>query len=368
MDFKKQAIDGINYLQTEEGYVNAGFPHFMGLFGRDSLTIAWELLDWDTSIAENTLKKLFQMQRNDGKILHEYYPVGTPLKWYNKYKGKVEWLEIGKPVYYAIDTTPLYLIVLTKYLTKIDANEEEVNNWLPSIQKALEWMDKFKTYINYYPSDIGLKTQSWRDSKEVENDYNFKPPITPVEVQGYMYLAYKEIDKLFDTTEHNERINRLKKNFNHDFWIENESFYSMVLGSNEVSSVVGHLLFTGIIDEDKVHKVVCRLFKPDLWTGYGVRTLSTKSKNYKNYSYQSGSVWVHDNWIISQGLIEAGFSGLAYIVKQSVLDACEKLGYIPEVYNVFDKKPVCLERACSPHGEAAGAVIEWLEKWQNKKK
>ena len=137
----------------------------------------------------------------------------------------------------------------------------------------------------------------------------------------------------------------LKFNFNEEFWMEKEKFFALALDREKkqrkaVTSNPGHLLFTGIISEDKVKHLVSRLFKQDLWTPYGIRTHSSLEPDFDPYSPHLGCVWPHDNWIIHKGLQKLGFLLHAERIKEALLRAYKKLGKIPEYYAVVNDKIV----------------------------
>jgi len=364
----------------------AGSPYFLGLFGRDSLITSWQLLDYDPKICKTTLKILSRLQgerknftkgEEPGKILHEYYPKTTSKSWWKKYKSHVQWLKIGRPAYMSLDSTALFLIVLAKYYKKTK-NKEFIQNLWPNVKRALNWLIKFADtdkdgFFDYKKrkQGKGLAVQSWKDGE----GYLFsdiKSPIAPVEVQGYVFLAFKEIANLSGILKKDslkkdleKRAKKLKKEFNQKFWMGSRSFFAMVLGKNgekkkTITSNPGHLLFTGICDKEKEKKVIKRLFKPDLWTSYGIRTHSMLEPDYDPLSYQKGSIWPHDNWIISQGLKKLGYKKKYLKIKKALFMAYKELGKIPEYYGVIDGEIIGLARACYPQAWSAGALLNFL--------
>ena len=143
-------------------------------------------------------------------------------------------------------------------------------------------------FIEYQRENLyGLFHQSWKDGLKIY----IQPPIAMVEIQGYYYLTYKEFGL-------EEKAENLKKKFNEQFWTEDQNYFALALdGKKEQVKVItsnpGHLLFTGILDDDKIEKVVRRLFKDDMWTPYGIRTHSSRDPRFDPESYHQGSIWPH---------------------------------------------------------------------------
>lgn len=378
-----------------EGWIKAGHPGFLGLFGRDSLITAWQLLDYDPLIARNTLVKLTSRQgigKNEetgeekGKILHEYYPL-SKLKpsdeefieekkyaaWFEKHKGDIDWLKRGVPVYYSIDSTLLFLIVFGKYYEK--TRDEKLRDILKdALYKAWMWRnlqssapeknERHYDFVRYTGSLKNIANQGWKDSES----YFIKPPVALVEIQGYAYAAGSSFRRYKKESEFpllNANMGWMRQDFNEQFWMYDEQYYAFALdGDNEqmkdITSNPGHLLFTGIIDDEKKEKAVVRkLFSEELWTPYGIRTHSILNENYDPFSYHLGSVWPHDNWIIAQGLKACGYVKEYQMVKDALFKAYNDLGYIPEYYGVINDRIVKL-LACYPQAWASGALLNFL--------
>ena len=362
------AADINTLLDNKHGYVQAGAPGFMGLFGRDSLITSWQLLDYNPMIARNTLIELARLQgervdrktgEQPGKILHEYYPEdSTDKSWFQKYKSKIEWLEIDKPVYFSIDSTLLFIIVYNMYVEK--THDVSLQKKLKkNIERASDWISKYGSYEKDYHHFIGyewdskqpgLHNQSWKDSDE----YSIKDPVFPVEVQGYAYasMSNKMPKEMF------------KKDFFSEFYMKEEKYFAFALDGDlkqvkEITSNPGHLLFTGILDEGSRLLVKEKLFSKELWTPYGIRTLSTESENFDPCSYHSGSVWPWDNWVIAQGLKKYGYDKEYMMIKEALFRAYDELGILPEYYGVINDKIVRLP-AQYPQAWSSGALLNFL--------
>jgi len=381
---KEQLLKEIEELKAPQGYLYAGLPRFRGLFGRDSIIVAWQLLHYDPSIAKNTLKELAKLQgekENDltgeepGKIPHEYYSKNVSDEWWEEYKSHYDWLERGKPNYMAADSTPFFLILLGKYF-KETGDKETLNELWEEAQKAVNWIlnygDKdqnlFIEYERKGPS--GLVHQCWKDRDE--NHLKIELPVEVVEIQGYQYLALLEVLQLEEVFDHKpfsedllERARELKEEFNEKFWWPEEEYYVFALDGNknqvkEVASNPGHLLFTGILNDRGEKAVVKRLFKEDLWTPFGIRTHSEKSSQFSPSAYHFGSIWPHDNWVISQGLKEFGYNSEYDKIKKALLEAYRKLEKIPELYGVEENKLIEIKDTCHPQAWATGALFNLI--------
>lgn len=356
---KRRLLRDIKTLKNPNGYLNAGYPRYNTLFGRDSLISAWQMLEIDPSIARKTLKTLAGYQgkmmnpkaeEEPGKILHEYR--FDPEK-------QAELPHWDFPYYGSVDSTPLFIILAGKYLHRTGDKTFLLRQW-DNIVAAFSWIRDYGDvdgdgYLEYQRKNpYGLFHQGWKDG--VKDHLGIKPPVAIVEAQGYVYAAYqnlifltKELGKNEVSTEALERSEVLRKNFNIDFWMKKEKYFALALDGEKrqrktVTSNPGHLLFTGIVASDKVEGLVSRLFQHDLWTAYGIRSHSSEEPDFDPYSYHIGSVWPHDNWIIYKGLQVLGFDRHANRIKKAQLRAFEELGKIPELYAVVDDRIVDLSQ------------------------
>jgi glycogen debranching enzyme len=367
----------IKKLRHPRGFLLAGIPHFNKLFGRDSIVSSWQLLDYDSNIAKSTLEVLSEFQgtkidylaeEEPGKILHEHI-IGK------KKHPKRNW---PFPYYGSIDATLLYLILFYFYYQKAKDKYFLEKYWL-NIERAIDWIFNYgdkdnDLYIEYQKTNPqGLNNQGWKDSDGLK----IKPPVSIVEVQGYQYFALIKIAELGEVLNKNvrwinklkERATLLKEKFNQEFWVEEQKFFALAFDGEKnlikkITSNQGHLLFTEIIEEDKIDYVVKKFFQDDLWTSYGIRTHSTLEPDFDPLSYHLGSIWPHDNWIIAQGLKKFGYSNEFDKVKNALFKAYEKLGYLPEYYAVVDNKIIAKglkeKEPDYPQAWSTGALINFL--------
>ncbi|MFF9374244.1 glycogen debranching N-terminal domain-containing protein [Streptomyces griseoluteus] len=368
----------------EDTAVAAGAPWFMALFGRDSLLSSYMALSLDQDLGLGTLRALAraQGQRVDpateeqpGRILHETrFGLEFPLA-----RG-------GGSVYYGTaDATPLFVVVLGE-LSRWGIGSEAVEALLPHADRALEWIEKygdrdgdgFVEYQRMTPN--GLLNQGWKDSYDGVNFADgslAEPPIALCEVQSYVYAAYvvrshfaHEAGDLKAVEHWRGRAAALKEAFNERFWLPERGWYAVGLDRDKrpidaLASNMGHCLWTGIADRDKAERVAERLLSPEMFTGWGVRTLATPMGAYNPMSYHNGSVWPHDNAILATGLMRYGFVDQAQRVATGILDAAETFGgRLPELFCGFDRgeytAPVPYPTSCSPQAWAAATPVQLM--------
>jgi len=261
---------------------------------------------------------------------------------------------------------------------------ETIKKIWPNVKAGLEWINKYGDldndgFIEYrHKAENGLTNQGWKDSFDsvmYENGEFCEPPIALCEVQAYVYAAKKYASKLatlFDEDDLAEQMQReakeLKKNFNKKFWDSSLECYVLALDKNKkpcrvVSSNAGQCLFTGIADKAKAKILVNRLGQADMFSGWGLRTLSTKAFRYNPMSYHNGSVWPHDNALIAYGLSIYDYQKEALKIMQALFDASLfiELQRLPELYCGFPRRsnegPTAYPVACSPQAWSVAAVF-----------
>lgn len=367
-DEVKKDLDTL--IDSEYGYVRAGYPRFMRLFGRDSLIAAWQMLNINPEICRRTLEILSKLQgekfnshteEEPGKIIHE-----TDLRLKHHEKN----LDMEFPYYGSIDSTALYVIMFGKYF-HATGDKDFVAGHSTNIRNAVEWiLRKIKEdssgFVRYgmKKENWQVAHQGWKDS--YENHLRIDFPVAIVEIQGYAYLALVTAAELLNDDSLLKEADNLKKRFNDSFWMPDLHYLALGLDGKNVqrraiTSNPGHLLFTGILDKERADFVVARLTEPDMLTNYGIRTHSSKEPDFDYKSYHLGSIWPHDNWIIAEGCKEMGYNEVYKRIRQSILRAYDEFGYITEQYGVtpagkFEDIPT----ACRPQAWASAAVLEFL--------
>jgi glycogen debranching enzyme len=362
-------------------FIAAGIPWFATLFGRDSLIAALDLLPFAPEVARDTLYLLagFQADRVDqwkdaepGKILHELR-VGE--------MARIDAIP-HSPYYGTVDATPLFLIVLAQYVawTGDLALFGELGD---HVHRALQWIDRYGDpdgdgYIEYRSaSEHGLINQGWKDSGNAiidEQGRIAKPPIAMVEVQAYVYAAKLALAELFARRGDPGTAGRLRQEaaalrerFDRDFWVESLGCYAMALEAKKqplrvVSSNAGHALWCGIAPPERAARVVERLMADDMFSGWGVRTLSQRCQGYNPIGYHLGTVWPHDNALVGAGLKRYGFAAEAGRIFDGILAAAGEFEHhrLPELWTGFSRAsygtPIRYPVACHPQAWAAGSL------------
>jgi glycogen debranching enzyme len=361
--------------------VAAGAPWFMTIFGRDSLLTSWMALPLDPSLAVGTLRTLARYQgtvvdpRRDeepGRILHEI----------RHGMDSVSALGGGSVYYGSADASPLFVMLLGE-LHRWGLAGADVDELLPTADRALGWVEGYGDrdgdgYVEYQrAADTGLVNQGWKDSFDgitFADGRIAEPPIALAEVQGYVYAAYVARAEIARSRGDEATADRyaaraceLKVAFNRDFWLPDRGYFALALDADKrpvdsLASNLGHCLWTGIVDQARASSVAAALTGPEMFSGWGLRTLASTMAAYNPMSYHNGSVWPHDNAIAVAGLMRYGFVTEAQRVARAVMDAGEVFaGRLPELFCGFDRaefeQPVPYPTSCSPQAWAAASPL-----------
>jgi glycogen debranching enzyme len=368
---------------TPEGtFLMAGIPWFATLFGRDSILTALFALPFNPALAVGTLKTLASLQgsqvdqRRDeqpGKIVHEIRAgelAATGEVPFGSYYGSV-------------DATPLFLWLLGRYVETAGDLELAEQLW-GNAERALDWIERWgdcdgDTYVEYRrETPRGLANQGWKDSFDAISHADgslARLPIALCEVQGYVYAAYTSIacvatrlgrDEL--AARLNQRAAALRSRFSHDFWLEPERTVALALDGDKrpcrvMSSNAGHCLATGLLNREQADALAERLMSEDMFSGWGVRTLSARERRYNPMSYHNGSVWPHDNALIATGLTRYKKHQHAIRILDGLLQAATnfKTGSLPELFCGFPRDerlgPVPYPVACHPQAWSAASIF-----------
>jgi glycogen debranching enzyme len=365
----------------ERVVVAAGAPWFMTVFGRDSLLTAWMALLVDPDLASGVLQTLARFQGTEVDPRHEEEP-GRIL--HEMRFGDAASLSLGGgSIYYGTaDATPLFVMLLGE-MRRWGVARELVDELLPNAARAIEWIEHFGDsdgdgYVEYHrATDRGLANQGWKDSWDgirYGDGRVAEAPIALAEVQAYTYGAYLasahfafEVGDTATYDRFRSKAAHLKANFNRDFWLEEKGWFAVGLDADKkpidsLTSNIGHCLWTGIVDEDKAHQVAQALVSPDMFTGWGLRTLSSANGGYNPISYHCGSVWPHDTAIAAAGLARYGFDGAAQQLIFGLLDAAAAQGgRLPELFSGLDRGelnvPVGYPTSCSPQAWSAASPL-----------
>ena len=374
------AIAGTNSLPA------AGLPWFMTLFGRDSILTSLQSLPFTPELAQTTLRVLASWQgtrvddfrdEDPGRILHE-------LRY-----GEMTAFEDRphSPYYGNADATPLFVVLLDEY-ERWTGDGQLARELEPEARAALRWIDEYADlsgtgYISYQRRNeqTGLENQCWKDSWDSISYRDGRLPGFPratCELQGYAYDAKvrgaRLAREIWNDPEYADTLSRqaadLKRRFNTDFWVADGDYFALALDADgaqvdALSSNIGHLLWSGIVDESKTQAVVDHLMGPRLFSGWGVRTLAEGEQRYNPIGYHIGTVWPFDNSLIAWGLRRYGYKREAARIAAGILDAAVYFdGRLPEAFGGYDRAltryPVQYPTACSPQAWSTGAPLLFL--------
>jgi glycogen debranching enzyme len=360
----------------------AGLPWFVAPFGRDSLIVSLQNILIYPEFAQGALDVLGSLQAKEddpyrdaepGKILHEL-----------RYGELAHFKQIPHTPYYGTaDATPLYLITLHA-AWRATGDKGLLERFLPNAEACLSWIDRhgdrdgdgFQEYQTR--SSAGYENMAWKDSGDsvmYPDGSLVKGPKALCELQAYVYNAWIRMAEAFDALGQPERAQSLRvkaatlfKRFNEEFWDDELGCYAYALDGDKkkvltVSSNMGHCLWSGIVPPERAKTVVQRLMAPDMWTGWGIRTLSSLNPAFNPYNYQTGSVWPHDNAIIALGFKFYGFGAEAALIAHDISKAASHflLNQLPELYTAFERDattfPVQYIGANVPQAWAAGSAF-----------
>ena len=388
----RQAVRDMEALRLEDPQFErgvfipaAGVPWFVTLFGRDALIVSMQGISGYPEFAAGALRRLSTLQATEddperdmepGKILHEIR------------HGELTQLGLlpYAPYYGTHDATSLFIIVVS-YLYQWLGDVEILRRYLPNVEAAMGWVDRygdldgdgFQEYRTR--SSHGYYNQAWKDAGDAipEQDGSLAGlPLALCELQGYAYdakLRLAEIYGLLDREEDAARLRteawRLYERFNNDFWWESEGTYYLGLNGDKrpirsVASNAGHCLASGIVPEDRAGRVVRRLMAEDMWSGWGIRTLSSDHTAYNPFSYHTGSVWPHDNAMAAGGFRRYGYTDEAARVAGGIFDAAERFvaHRLPELFAGLPRQPASFPvqylKANVPQAWAAASVFRLI--------
>lgn len=365
----------------DDPVVAAGAPWFMTLFGRDAILASWMALMVDPNLALGVARTLARLQgsvvddeteEEPGRILHEV-----------RLDRSTSLALGGGSIYYGtVDATPLF-VMLVGELHRWGLPDEDLDGLMPHVDRALGWIDHHGDadgdgYVEYRRrTPQGLANQGWKDSWDgisFADGRLAEAPVALCEVQGYTYAAFRaaahfafESGDRERSERYRTRAERLKEAFNRDFWLADRGWFAVGLDADKapidsLTSNMGHCLWTGIVDEDKAAAVADHLVSPELFTGWGIRTLASTMGRYNPVSYHNGSVWPHDTAMCIAGLTRYGFLEHAQRITEGLLEAADEFdGRLPELFAGLGRDelgtPAAYPASCSPQAWAAASPL-----------
>ncbi|GII25890.1 amylo-alpha-1,6-glucosidase [Planosporangium mesophilum] len=361
----------------------AGLPWFLTLFGRDTIITAYQTLLFGPALAKGALITLADYQGTGCSDLHDEEP-GKILHEVRTGELTQLGLRPHNPYYGTADATPLWLILLSEYW-RWTLDDELVRQLYGNAMAALDWIDHYGDrdgdgFVEYQTrSREGLGNQCWRDSWDgvLYADGGMPPlPIATCEIQGYVYDAKIRMAELADGPLDNPALARrlrgeaehLRERFNERFWLDARGgYYALGLDGDKrpidaMTSDMGHLLWSGIVPEDRAGVVVDQLMSDQLFSGWGVRTMATTDAGYNPIGYHRGTVWPHDNSIIAAGMTRYGYRDHARLLAQAMTDAATYFDErLPEAICGYPRAdtgvPVAYPTACSPQAWSSCAAL-----------
>jgi glycogen debranching enzyme len=364
-----------------------GLPWFMTVFGRDSLITAYQALPFHADLAQAALEGLAELQADDWDNWRDAEPGKIP---HELRRGILAALnEIPHTPYYGShDSTLWWLIVLDEY-HRWTGDDAFLRRMEPHARRALAWLegpadldaDGYLEYRKRSDAEVALDNQCWKDSSDsirFADGRLAEPPIATCELQGYAYDARLRTARLlrevWDDAETAKRLERdaaeLKRRFNRDFWVKSRGHFALALDGekNQVDSLtsnIGHLLLSGIVEERRAAATVRALLREDMFNGWGIRSMSERDGGYNPLSYHCGTVWPHDTALCAEGMRRYGFVDEAARIADALLDAAEAFtNQLPEVFAGFTRDearfPVEYPEALKPQSWAAAAPLQMV--------
>jgi len=366
---------------------SAGIPLYQQFFGRDTLTIGWQAAMAMPEMLKDALRVNAALQgtvtddwrdEQPGKIIHQARTGPLSLLNYDPFER-----------YYGDYSAPQdFLTMLGQYFAWT-TDRETVQSLLPAARRVLKWLDEqgdldgdgFLEYVTR--SEKGVKNQGWKDSDEAiidEHGTIIQNPIATSEMQGYWFAALQQAASIFyfmGERRYARQLLRqardLRKRFNAAFWMEDLGFYAMALGPDKrqvrsISSNTGHLLTAGIVPKKRGARVVTRLMAPDMFSGWGIRTLSSDHPAYNPFSYHLGSVWPIESATFAQGFTRYGCWDDLHRFAEAIFASTELFteNRLPEAIGGLPRDaehphPGIYPEACEPQGWSASMIVLMLQ-------
>jgi glycogen debranching enzyme len=384
LSFRQSVADLAALRMREGGTIEklpaAGMPWFMTVFGRDTIITSLQTMLLGPELALASLEALAELQATEddasidaepGKIVHELRRGRAAATWFGRYYGTV-------------DATPLFLVLLSEAWRWTGSPEIAERFRAPALA-ALRWIDEYGDrdgdgFVEYERrTSRGLENQSWKDSGDSQRFHDGRvaeTPIAPCEVQGYVFDAKRRLAELARGAWGDDALAArldadaadLQRRFDDAFWVDDRGgFYALALDGEKrpvdsVSSNLGHLMWSGIVPQSRIAPLADRLLEDDLWSGWGIRTMSTGDAAFNPLSYHNGTVWPHDTSLGAWGLAHAGRAEAVHQIADALMEAARWFDWsLPEVFAGFPRGetpfPIAYPTAARPQAWAAGTPV-----------
>lgn len=340
-------------LDTPDGVAPAaGVPTYQEVFGRDMQAASWQAAMLTPSLLRGTLETLRKRVAKDNNPWRDAEPGRIPHEIHTDPLSELNFQPMS--LYYGSASAAYLVPVSVSELWHWNGDLNAVRNYVDMAVKAIQWADKYsldKTgFYRYQTSSIqGVKNQGWKDSPDAIVDEDGKQVHTPIgtcEMQGFMYVAKLHFSEVMFRLGHIDAARKmyteaedLKKRFNDRFWMDDEGYFAMGIGPDgglirAIASDPGHCLLSGIVDESRVKQVAARMMREDLYSGWGVRTLSTKNPAFNPFAYHRGTVWPVTNAGFVLAFSRYGLHGEMWQLAKSMFEAAAMFQHyrLPEVF------------------------------------
>lgn len=330
----------------------AGLPTYLGLFGRDSLAAGWQAALLSSSLMRGVMAELPQTQgtkiddwrdEQPGRLVHELHTDPRALLNF-----------VPHARYYGGVTASMYYPVILSAIWHWTGDKQLLKPHIDAAVKSLEWADRYSCdnsgfYKYQTRSKKGEKNQGWKDSSDAivyPDGSQVADPLGTCEMQAFVYASKLHLSEVLWWLDEKEMARQLfheaeelKKRFNDKFWMEHEGYFGMAVDSRNrlvksVASDPGHCLASGIVDEALIARTADRMMQPDMFSGWGIRTLSADHPAYNPFSYHRGSVWPVENAVFVLAFARYGLHDKMNALAQAMFESAALFKHcrLPEVF------------------------------------
>lgn len=390
LDRSRLDLAALRLFDLDEGAHNwklaAGIPTYLALFGRDMLAAAWEASMLSTDMSRGALSLLAKLQSHDtnnwrdaqpGRMLHEAHT--DPLSALNF---------TPKALYFGTANVPFLYPIVVSEVWHWTGDKDLLRPYVKPSLQVLAWADKnIRDQNGFYKyktlSKQGVKNQGWKDSSDAivyPDGSQVENPLGTCELQAFAYVAKLHFAEFLWWVGENDEAQRLfreaedlKKRFNDRFWMEDEGFVAMAIDKDDrmvetIASDAAHCLLSGILETERVPRVINRIMQPDLFSGWGIRTLSSEHPAYNPFAYHRGTVWPVENGSFVLGMARYGAHGEMWNLSRALFQAASLFDYdrLPELFGGHARDdahpfPGLYARADSPQAWSASAPFIMMQ-------